>query len=134
MQAIDNLVSNAIKYTPDGGQVRVTLDHDDDFAVVQVTDNGYGIPVDKLERIFEPFVRVKDPRTTHVQGTGIGLNLVKTFIEAHGGHVKVESVIDRGSTFSIFLPLKPIQEIQDPAKTLTRIDLTSLVDGNSQRR
>jgi PAS domain S-box-containing protein len=134
MQAIDNLVSNAIKYTPDGGQVRVTLDHDDDFAVVQVTDNGYGIPVDKLERIFEPFVRVKDPRTTHVQGTGIGLNLVKTFIEAHGGHVKVESVIDRGSTFSIFLPLKPIQEIQDPTKTLTRIDLTPLVDGSPQRR
>ena len=130
MQAVDNLVSNAIKYTPDDGTVRVTLGHDDDFAIVRVVDNGYGIPADKLDRIFEPFMRVKDPRTAHVQGTGIGLNLVKTFVEAHGGHVTVESVIDRGSTFSIFLPLQPLQEIQDPAKTLTRIDLSPLINGS----
>jgi PAS domain S-box-containing protein len=134
MQAIDNLVSNAIKYTPDGGKVRVTLDHDDEFAVLQVADDGYGIPADKLDRIFEPFVRVKDPRTAHVQGTGIGLNLVKTFVEAHGGHVAVESVVNNGSTFSIFLPLRPIQEIQDPSKTLQRIDLTPLVEDNSKSR
>ncbi len=133
MQAIDNLVSNAIKYTPEGGEVLVTLGQDDEFATVQVADNGYGIPEDKLARIFEPFVRVKDPRTAHVQGTGIGLNLVKTFIEAHGGHVTVESTLNGGSTFSIFLPLTPIPELQDPAQTLTRIDLTTLVDGNPKR-
>jgi len=113
--------------------VRVTTDHDGEFAVVQVTDNGYGIPADKLEKVFEPFMRVKDARTSHVQGTGMGLNLVKTFVEAHSGHVTVESEIDRGSTFSIYLPLKPIQEIQDPTKTLTRIDLSALVEGSPQR-
>jgi PAS domain S-box-containing protein len=132
MQAIDNLVSNAIKYTPAGGEVTVTTGLDGEFAVIEVVDNGYGIPADKLSIIFEPFVRVKDPRTAHIQGTGLGLNLVKTFVEAHNGHVTVWSEIDRGSTFSIYLPVEPIQEIQDPSQRLMRIDLSALVDGTAR--
>jgi PAS domain S-box-containing protein len=133
MQAIDNLVINAIKYTPAGGEVTVTTGTEGDFAVAQVIDNGYGIPADKLEAIFEPFVRVRDPRTAHIQGTGVGLNLVKTFVEAHNGRVTAKSEIDKGSTFTIYLPLDPIQAIQSPARTMTRIDLSSLVNGSAKK-
>ncbi|RPJ26121.1 MAG: ATP-binding protein, partial [Planctomycetaceae bacterium] len=88
---------------------------------------------DNLDRIFEPFVRLKDPRTAHASGTGMGLNLVKTFVEAHGGHVTVESVPDQGSTFAIYLPLHPLETVQVPTTALTRIDLSALV-GDSARR
>jgi PAS domain S-box-containing protein len=133
MQAIDNLVINAIKYTPAGGEVTVTTGVEGDFAIVQVIDNGYGIPADKLEAIFEPFVRVRDPRTAHIQGTGIGLNLVKTFVEAHNGRVSAKSELNKGSTFTIYLPFDPVQTIQSPVRTLTRIDLSSLINGTPRK-
>jgi two-component system phosphate regulon sensor histidine kinase PhoR len=133
MQAIDNLVSNAVKYTPAGGEVTVTTGVENDFAFVQVADNGYGIPVDKLDKIFEPFVRVRDSRTAHIQGTGLGLNLVKTFVEAHSGHVTVESQVDSGSVFTIYLPLKLIEVIQAPTSALTRVDLSPLINGGNRK-
>ncbi len=133
MQAIDNLVTNAIKYTPAGGEITVTAGVDGEFGVVQVIDTGYGIRADQLERIFEPFVRLKDPRTASASGTGMGLNLVKTFVEAHGGYVTVESAPDQGSTFAIYLPLHPLEAVQVPTTALTRIDLSPLV-GESTRR
>jgi signal transduction histidine kinase len=133
MQAIDNLVSNAVKYMPGGGEVTVTTGVEGGFAFVRVADNGYGIPADKLDKIFEPFVRVRDSRTAHIQGTGLGLNLVKTFVEAHSGHVTVESQVDSGSVFTIYLPLKLIEVIQAPTSALTRVDLSPLINGSNRK-
>jgi signal transduction histidine kinase len=131
MQAIDNLVTNAVKYTPDGGEVRCAIGAEGGYAFVRVEDTGYGIPADKLHAIFEPFVRVKDPRTRHIQGTGLGLNLVKTFVEAHGGHVTVESEIDAGSVFTIYLPLEPVDLAQTPSSGVATLDLSALARNDS---
>lgn len=129
MQAVENLVSNAIKYSPDGGQVTVTLDVDGTHAIVCVEDTGMGIPPEYLESIFEPFKRIKNDQTRRIPGTGLGLNLVKTFVETHGGHVTVESVLGEGSTFTIFLPLDAIAEPRASDDAITELDLSAIVDG-----
>lgn len=127
MQAVDNLVSNAIKYTPDGGQVTVSTGVEGDYAVVRVSDTGYGIPPDKLEAIFEPFVRVKNPHTAHIHGTGLGLSLVKTFAEAHGGTVSVRSTQNVGSEFALHLPIRPVEVRPSQPRHFVQLDLSALV-------
>ncbi len=127
LQAVENLITNAIKYTPDGGRIEVSLGVEGDYAVVRVRDNGYGIPADKLDLIWEPFVRVKDPRYAHVSGTGLGLSLVKSFAEVHGGYVSVESVIDVGSEFTIHLPFKPVEARSTQSRQLLQLDLSALL-------
>ncbi len=104
-QAIGNLVDNAIKYTPAGGHVSVGLETTDTEAIIHVSDNGIGIAQENLVRLFEKFYRIKRRETGHIQGTGLGLALVKSIVERHGGRVWVESVLDQGSTFYIALPL-----------------------------
>lgn len=103
-QVLDNLVSNAIKYSPQGGEVRVEAG----FTLVDVTiavqDNGVGIPLDEQRRIFERFYRVEGPETRGVSGTGLGLYLVRAIVEAHGGHIGVESRLGEGATFYVTLP------------------------------
>ena len=133
-QAIENLLSNAIKYTPRGGHVSVTLDVKGEHAIVQVRDDGYGIPQDKLQAIFEPFVRVKSPPTRDIPGTGLGLNLVKQFVESHSGHVEVESQPDKGSTFTIYLPLQPQGMPRAPEDRLPRLDLSQKVEELADKR
>jgi len=128
MQAVDNLISNAVKYTPPGGRVEVTLSVEGAHAVIRVKDTGYGIPADKLSDIFEPFVRIKDPRTVHIQGTGLGLSLVKAFVEVHGGFVTVKSELNVGSEFAIFLPLEPVEQAKSALEYVTHLDLSPLVD------
>lgn len=127
LQAIENLITNAIKYTPDGGRIEVSLGVEGDFAVVRVRDTGYGIPPDKLDIIWEPFVRIKDPRFSHVTGTGLGLSLVKSFTEVHGGFVSVQSVVDVGSEFAIHLPCKPVDMRPTQARQLLQLDLSALL-------
>lgn len=131
MQAIDNLISNAIKYTLPGGRVDVTLSVNAECAVITVKDSGIGIPPHKLEDIFRPFVRLKDPRTREVPGTGLGLSLVRTFVEAHGGHVMVQSTPDQGSTFAIYLPLNVPALVTPTAHVVPYLDLSALVDGSN---
>jgi signal transduction histidine kinase len=104
-QAIANLVGNAIKYTPDGGTVDVRLVEQGDRLRLSVKDNGYGIAPERHARIFERFYRAKEPGTDHIGGTGLGLSLVKTVIERHGGQVWFESAPGAGSTFGFWLPL-----------------------------
>ncbi len=103
-RAIANLVQNAIKYTPDGGAIRVTAAAVDQRVAVEVTDNGIGIPADDLPRIFERFYRVDKSRSRDQGGTGLGLSIVKHVVQAHGGTVEVRSEPGRGSTFRITLP------------------------------
>lgn len=103
-QAIVNLVSNAIKYTPDNGVITVRLRTKQLRAEVEVTDNGYGIAREKQDRLFQRFYRARDPQTEHIPGTGLGLSLVKTVAERHGGEVWVKSDLGKGSTFGFWVP------------------------------
>ncbi len=102
--AMHNLVSNAIKYTPPGGVVRVSADCEGERFVFEVTDTGIGVEPDQLERVFERFYRCRDQRTSHVAGTGLGLSLARDVARLHGGDVLAESVPDKGSRFILELP------------------------------
>lgn len=104
-QAVTNLVDNAVKYTPSGGEVTVGLDVTEDTATVRVTDTGIGIAPPDQSRLFEMFYRIKRREAGSTQGTGLGLALVKSIVERHGGRVWVESALNHGSTFFIELPL-----------------------------
>jgi signal transduction histidine kinase len=104
-QAVANLVSNGIKYTPNGGQVTVQMEPDGDSRLhFVVIDTGYGIPEDRQERLFQRFYRAKQPGTEHISGTGLGLSLVKTVVERHGGEVYCVSRFGEGSQFGFRMP------------------------------
>lgn len=103
-QAVANLVGNAIKYTPDEGHIKVEFWRDDDRLHFLVKDNGYGISPERQKRLFERFYRAQEPGTDHIGGTGLGLSLVKTVIERHGGQVWFESQSGVGSMFGFWLP------------------------------
>jgi signal transduction histidine kinase len=112
-QAVSNLVDNAIKYTPAGGQVNVGLDVTDSEAIIHISDTGIGIAPEDMVRLFEKFYRIKRRETSDVQGTGLGLALVKSIVERHGGRVWVDSEVDQGSTFYIALQLPDEEEKAD---------------------
>ena len=104
-QAVTNFVTNAIKYTPKGGQITVELKPVDDKLRLEVNDTGYGIPKAQQARLFQPFFRVETPETEAIDGTGLGLHLVKNIIERHGGEIVFQSVHGQGSTFGFELPV-----------------------------
>jgi len=104
-EVFSNLVSNAINYTPDGGKVTISVRVEKKYLCITVSDTGFGIPGEDLERIFERFFRVKNEKTRHIIGTGLGLPIVKSIVEAHNGKIKVESELGKGSRFYIYLPL-----------------------------
>lgn len=103
-QVLDNLVSNAIKYSPRGGEVRVVGRFSPAEVTLAVQDRGVGIPLDEQRRIFERFYRVEGPETRGVSGTGLGLYLIRAIVEAHGGSIDVESRLGEGATFYVTLP------------------------------
>lgn len=106
-QVWSNLISNAVKYTPEGGRVRVALEERDGWAIGTVEDSGIGIPPQDLERIFEEFYRTPQAKEVAPRGTGLGLPLVKQILETHGGSITVESEAGRGSRFVFRLPVSP---------------------------
>jgi two-component system phosphate regulon sensor histidine kinase PhoR len=106
-QMIGNLLDNALKYTPEGGAIRLSLEQEDGHAELQVADTGIGIEPRHLDRIFERFYRVDKARSRALGGTGLGLSIVKHVCRAHGGEVSVASVVGQGTTFSVRLPLAP---------------------------
>jgi PAS domain S-box-containing protein len=103
-RAVENLVSNAIKYSPSGTEVTVSADGDQSAVWIDVTDRGYGISQPDLTRIFEKFYRVPRVQDAGVPGTGLGLALVREIAELHGGSVTVKSEVGAGSTFSLRIP------------------------------
>lgn len=105
MRVVDNLLSNALKYTPEDGHVEINLATRDGDAVMTVRDSGYGIPQDALSRLFDAFYRVDDTRHLANEGTGLGLAIVKTIVEQHNGVIDVESDLGAGSTFTVRLAL-----------------------------
>ncbi len=104
-RVFSNLVENGIHYNQPGGEVVITIDRKDGWAVVIVTDTGIGIPAEKRAHIFERFYRVDSSRTRHQGGAGLGLSIVAAIVQQHGGQVYVESTPAIGSTFTVLLPL-----------------------------
>ncbi len=104
-EIFSNLISNAIKYTPEGGKVTVSADDEDKYIRISVSDTGYGIPEEDIDQIFNRFYRVKNDKTRTITGTGLGLAIVKSIIKAHNGMVRVESKADHGSTFYVYIPI-----------------------------
>lgn len=102
---VRNLIDNAIRYTPSGGQVNVRVGHDDVDVTLEIEDTGIGIPLQAQARVFERFFRVDQDRARNSGGTGLGLSIVKHVAELHGGHVAVASELGEGSTFSVRLPV-----------------------------
>lgn len=112
-QILTNLLSNAIKYSPSGGEVRVVVDAGEHDLTLAISDQGIGIPRDKLPRVFEKFERVDNRDTRQAGGTGIGLFLVKHLVEQHEGDIQIESELGKGSTFTVHLPLRPKVALQE---------------------
>ena len=106
-QALDNLISNAIKFTPAGGTVHLSIENRGTTCALHVRDTGYGIPVSEQPRLFERFFRTTAATANSVPGTGLGLTITKTIIESHGGSIAFDSTEGKGTTFTISLP-KPI--------------------------
>jgi PAS domain S-box-containing protein len=104
-QILENLTSNAWKYTPEGGQITIRARVVNDFVQVDVTDTGIGIDSKDLSQIFDRFYRTEQAEVQAVDGSGLGLSIVKMFVELLGGRIWVESELDQGSTFSFSLPL-----------------------------
>ncbi|MGB3713419.1 MAG: ATP-binding protein [Candidatus Promineifilaceae bacterium] len=100
-----NLVDNAIKYTPAGGEVLMSLSKKDGNALVEIRDNGVGIPAEDLPRVFDRFYRVDKARTRNPGGSGLGLSIARWIAVAHGGNIHVESSVGEGSTFIVSLPI-----------------------------
>jgi PAS domain S-box-containing protein len=103
-QVLDNLISNAIKYSPEGGEIRVGGSADDENVIIHVKDQGVGIPKDEQEHIFDRFYRIDDALSRNTQGVGLGLYLAQALVRAHNGQLTVESQPGKGSTFRIILP------------------------------
>ena len=113
-----NLISNAIKYTPEEGELRIALAQDGDCAVVDIIDSGIGIHAEHLAHIFDRFYRVDKARNRMDGGTGLGLAIVKWIAEAHGGGITVTSEVGKGSAFSVRLPIQGPEAGKHPTTTI----------------
>ncbi len=101
-----NLLSNAIKYTPEKGEIKLTCEVKEEDLYISISDTGIGIPEDRQRSIFDPFIQVESFLNRSFEGTGLGLALVKRYVQMHGGSIHVDSEEGRGSTFTFRLPLK----------------------------
>ncbi len=106
-EVLTNLISNAVKYTPENGDIQVLLKPEAEYLLIQVSDNGIGISQEDLDRIFDKFYRVKNEKTRKIVGTGLGLPIVKQLVEAHLGYIRVESQVDQGTTVNVLIPSIP---------------------------
>lgn len=112
-QAITNLFGNAVKYSPDGGRIELYASCTENNLLLKIEDNGYGIPEAAQSRLFEEFYRVRREATMNIPGTGLGLSLVKSIVEAHHGRVWVKSAENVGSTFFVEIPIEQEPVVSD---------------------
>lgn len=123
-QLLLNLITNALKYTPAGGKVMVSIAPKDGFAFITIRDTGIGIPTEDLPHIFDRFYRVDKARARQMGGSGLGLSIVSWIVEAHKGKIWAESELGKGSTFTVQLPLYEATMIPDSAReTRQRISI-----------
>jgi len=104
-QVIENLVSNAVRYSPGGGTIRIAASESDGHAVVSVSDQGIGIPAEELPKLFSRFHRIDTPDRVAIRGTGLGLYIAQRLVAMQGGTISVESEVGKGSTFTFTMPL-----------------------------
>ncbi|RJP81376.1 MAG: hybrid sensor histidine kinase/response regulator [Desulfobacteraceae bacterium] len=104
-EVFSNLITNAIHYTPENGKISILAVAVKKHLCVSITDTGFGIPSEDLPKIFDRFYRVKNEKTRYITGTGLGLPIVKSILDAHNGKIRVESEPDKGSTFYVYLPI-----------------------------
>ena len=116
-RAVTNLVSNAVKYTPEGGMVQLTLERHAGAARLAVTDSGIGISDNALPHLFEEFYRAPNAKEQVKQGTGLGLVITKDIVTRYGGSIRVSSALGKGSTFTVMLPLMTEGALSDTAPT-----------------
>jgi signal transduction histidine kinase len=125
IQLLNNLLGNAVKFTPRGGAVSVELTELDDATVIQVRDTGPGIPEDELPRIFDRFYRGTNTGDARASGSGLGLAIVRSIVEMHGGEIGVTSAVGRGSEFTIRLPRQALSEADTSADAAAKVNETS---------
>ena len=113
-QVLDNLVSNALKFTPDGGRVDVRLAAAGGAAVIEVQDTGHGLDATDQDQLFERFFRSSRAAENAIPGTGLGLAIAKTIVERHGGQIALESTVDAGTTVRVELPLSQRKLARSP--------------------
>jgi len=111
-QLFTNLISNAVKYSPNGGEITIRCTREDNRVIVTVADQGLGIPADALPKLFTKFFRVDNSDRREIGGTGLGLAIVKEIVNRHKGDVAVSSELGKGSTFTVSLPLYQVQETE----------------------
>lgn len=104
-QVLLNLLSNAVKFTPEGGSIILVADSDSTAITLSVTDTGIGMAPDHVARAMQPFAQIDSSLARRYPGTGLGLPLAKSFVDLHGGTMTVESVVGRGTTVTVVLPL-----------------------------
>jgi two-component system OmpR family sensor kinase len=122
-QAIGNLLANCRAHTPPGTPLEVRLSSADGMAVVGVTDHGPGIDPEISGRVFERFVRADDSRARASGGSGLGLSIVSSIVESHGGRVELDTEVGKGSTFRLLLPLAPVEtDTAEPASAAHKAD------------
>ena len=103
-QMLDNILGNAVKYTPNGGELIIKAIEENGQVILQILDNGMGIPSEEQSRIFNKFYRATNA-PKEIQGTGLGLAIVKTIVENHDGRIWVDSILGKGTTFTIVMPV-----------------------------
>jgi signal transduction histidine kinase len=118
VQVLDNLVSNALKFTPGDGRVEVRLTAADGIAALQVEDTGLGIPADEQPRLFERFFRSSSATKNAIPGSGLGLTITKAIVEHHGGRIELESTENVGTVVRVELPLTSERSLDLPAREL----------------
>lgn len=128
IQVVTNLVSNGIKFTPEGGHVTVSIQRREEHLAIQVSDTGFGIPKESLPKIFERFYRVRRPGQ-EIKGTGLGLAIVNNIVTGHGGRIDVESQLRKGTTFTVLLPLNRKRPADGLPEQMDEQLETALADG-----
>ncbi len=124
--AVDNIISNAIKYTPEHGTITVKIKRHGDFAAVSVADTGVGIARDDLDKLFQKFSRISNELSRQTAGSGVGLYIAKQIIEMHGGTITAESEEGQGTTFTFMLPLALRSQVPNRPKRKTNKDQGSV--------
>jgi signal transduction histidine kinase len=133
LKVINNLIDNALKYSPPGSKVTIESREEGDWIVIAVRDQGIGMSQEEMDNLFTRFYRAKNDTTTKITGTGLGLYLTKYFIEAHGGRVEVQSVLDEGSCFKIHLPVAgTAKQVSSVAASAGRVSEPSDADAGAQ--
>jgi signal transduction histidine kinase len=123
-QAIDNLISNAIKYSPEGGTVAVRIQPGDDECAIEIEDHGIGIATDDQGKLFDRFFRGSTAVNLHIQGVGLGLSIVKRIVDGHGGTVDVLSKPGNGATFRMAIPFGQHSQSLGPTAASSRQEVS----------